>query len=71
MIEGHGDDLYKYDGIKMNFSSNTNCYADLKPLEQHLKTVLEKAIASYPEPQPKDLKLSSQTDLVSCRKKSV
>ena len=55
MIEGHGDDLYKYDGIKMNFSSNTNCYADLKPLEQHLKTVLEKAIASYPEPQPKRL----------------
>ena len=22
MIEGHGDDLYKYPGIKMNFSSN-------------------------------------------------
>ena len=55
MIEGHGDDLYKYDGIKMNSSSNTNCYADLKPLEHHLKTVLAKAIASYPEPQPKRL----------------
>ena len=55
MIEGHGDDLYKYDGIKMNFSSNTNCYADLKTLEHHLKTVLAKAIACYPEPQPKRL----------------
>ncbi|MDE7069819.1 MAG: pyridoxal phosphate-dependent class II aminotransferase [Alistipes sp.] len=52
MIEGHGDDAYKYAGpIRANFSSNV-CYdADLEGLKRYLCGRME-AIASYPEPEP-------------------
>lgn len=49
MIEGHGDDLYRYSGITMNFSSNIYARADLQPLEHYLRTRMQ-VIRSYPEP---------------------
>ena len=36
MINGHGDDLYRYDNIRMNFSSNIFSHADLSGLKKHL-----------------------------------
>lgn len=52
MIEGHGDDLYKYGGrIKLNFSSNVISSFDHSKLLAHLagKSWL---IGSYPPPSP-------------------
>lgn len=49
MIEGHGDDLYRYSGITMNFSSNIYARADLSRLEAYLCTRMD-VIRSYPEP---------------------
>ncbi len=52
MIEGHGDDLYRYgDLVKMNFSSNIYRHADLAPLQEHLKNHLD-VLGQTPEPQP-------------------
>ena len=36
MIEGHGDDAYKYKAIKINFSSNVYNHVDHSGLHQHL-----------------------------------
>ena len=49
MIEGHGDDLYQYSGIKMNFSSNIYTGTDLSALYSHLSTCMQ-VVCSYPEP---------------------
>jgi len=49
MIEGHGDDLYRYDGIRINFSSNIYARADLSSLERYLCSRME-VIRTYPEP---------------------
>lgn len=38
MIHGHGDDAFRYDAIKMNFSSNLPGFADLTALKAHLST---------------------------------
>jgi len=55
MLEGHGDDIYRYDDlVKMNFSSNVYQHADLTALQEHLKDTLDQ-IANYPEPQPRSL----------------
>lgn len=54
MIEGHGDDLYRYSGIRMNFSSNIYARADLGMLETHLSKHLS-AMRSYPEPMAQSL----------------
>ena len=54
MIEVHGDDLYRYDGIKMNFSSNIYNGTDLSDLQEFLRTRLD-AIGSYPEPSAASL----------------
>lgn len=52
MTEGHGDDLYKYEGlIRYNFSSNIYSQADLRPVKEHLAKSLE-LIERYPEPEP-------------------
>lgn len=52
MIEGHGDDSYKYNRpITANFSSNTYCRADLSRLKEHLCSRLD-AVGRYPEPEP-------------------
>ncbi|MBO6078604.1 MAG: pyridoxal phosphate-dependent class II aminotransferase [Bacteroidaceae bacterium] len=49
MIKGHGDDIFSYPGIKLNFSSNIVCRKDLDALYRHLSTVMPQ-ICSYPEP---------------------
>ena len=55
MIEGHGDDIYRYDDlVKMNFSSNVYQHTDLTALKQHLKDSFD-LISNYPEPQPRSL----------------
>ncbi len=54
MIEGHGDDIFKYEGIRLNFSSNVYPKADISPLVEHLKEHLN-SIKNYPEPSAKSL----------------
>ena len=54
MIEGHGDDLYRYDNIKMNFSSNIYNGTDHHALDDYLCTRMA-AIRSYPEPSAASL----------------
>ena len=54
MIEGHGDDLYRYKSIKMNFSSNIYAGTDLSALETFLRTRLD-VVRSYPEPSAASL----------------
>ena len=54
MLNGHGDDIYNYEGIRMNFSSNIYAHADLSGLEAHLCRHLN-VIRSYPEPSPRSL----------------
>ena len=49
MIEGHGDDLYRYNDIKMNFSSNIYNGTDLSALNAYLCSRLD-VVRSYPEP---------------------
>lgn len=51
MIEGHGDDIYRYgDAPKTNFSSNIYSHADLSGLKAHLAHCLD-VIGRYPEPE--------------------
>lgn len=52
MINGHGDDLYKYKHIVANFSSNVHQNTDNTSLIEHLREVLPICTASYPEPEP-------------------
>ncbi len=54
MIEGHGDDLYRYINIKMNFSSNIYNGTDLSALNNYLCTRLD-VVRSYPEPSAASL----------------
>ena len=54
MIEGHGDDLYRYNNIKMNFSSNIFAGTDLSELEDYLCTRMA-VVRSYPEPSAASL----------------
>ena len=54
MIEGHGDDLYRYGNIKMNFSSNIYAGTDLSALEDYLCSRMD-VIRSYPEPSSASL----------------
>ncbi len=49
MLDGHGDDIHSYSGIRMNFSSNIYAHADLSALEAHLCRHMN-LIRSYPEP---------------------
>lgn len=52
MIQGHGDDAYRYGlEIRANFSSNVYGHVDLGPLKGHLAARLD-AIGNYPEPEP-------------------
>ena len=52
MIQGHGDDAYRYGRtIRANFSSNVFGRVDLGPLKAHLQERLGE-IGHYPEPEP-------------------
>lgn len=55
MIEGHGDDLYRYNRpITANFSSNVFGRMDLTALKEHLCGRMD-LIGHYPEPVPTTL----------------
>ncbi len=54
MLNGHGDDAYRYKGILHNFSSNIFSHADLSGLKIFLATRLD-TIDTYPEPEPRAL----------------
>ena len=55
MIDGHGDDAFRYgDKIKMNFSSNVYSRADYSELKEHLMTHFD-VIGHYPEPDAHSL----------------
>ncbi|MBQ7443776.1 MAG: aminotransferase class I/II-fold pyridoxal phosphate-dependent enzyme [Bacteroidaceae bacterium] len=49
MLHGHGDDIFAYPGIKVNFSSNVYNHFDHSPLYAHLAACMP-AVANYPEP---------------------
>lgn len=52
MINGHGDDLFAFDGkIEHNFSSNVYSRLDLTPLKDFLAGRID-CLDSYPEPEP-------------------
>lgn len=52
MIEGHGDDSYKYSHpLTADFSSNVYPHADLTALKAHLCAQIH-TIGHYPEPEP-------------------
>jgi len=57
MTEGHGDDIYKYRDIRINFSSNIYAHADLSELEDHLRRTID-LIRNYPEPEPYSLEVA-------------
>ena len=52
MIDGHGDDSYKYSRpITANFSSNVYSKVNLSRLKAHLCECIGE-IGNYPEPEP-------------------
>lgn len=51
MTFGHGDDTYKYNDIRLNFSSNVYNHFDQEGLFCHLADRLDDVV-SYPEPAP-------------------
>lgn len=52
MINGHGDDLYRYPRVWANFSSNVYGATDNSELIAYLKERMPDVIGSYPEPEP-------------------
>lgn len=65
MIDGHGDDKYRYgDLVKMNFSSNIYQHADHSALKTHLMEHFD-VVGNYPEPQPRQLEqlIAQQEDI--------
>lgn len=55
MIEGHGEDTYRYQELlKMNFSGTGYLHADHTALKEHLMSHFD-VINNYPEPQPRSL----------------
>jgi len=55
MIQGHGDDRYRFDReIRSDFSSNVYSHVDLELLKAHLCKCLD-VIGRYPEPEPYSL----------------
>lgn len=51
MIQGHGDDLYKYNKVEINFSTNIFNHFNHSALFAYLAERLPR-ITSYPEPEP-------------------
>ena len=54
MIEGHGDDLYQFDDIRLNFSSNIYMQVGHSELEAYLAGRLS-SVRNYPSPSAKAL----------------
>ncbi len=56
MIEGHGDDIYRYGALRCNFSSNISPLIDTSGLRKYLAERLE-VINHYPEPSAHSLEV--------------
>ena len=54
MLNGHGDDIYKYKDIRINFSSNVYNHFCHDGLYAHLASRMD-CIRNYPQPTPSDL----------------
>ena len=54
MINGHGDDIYKYNDVRCNFSSNIYAGFSHHGLFDHLRKTVH-LITNYPEPSPVSL----------------
>lgn len=54
MINGHGDDIHNYKGVRSNFSSNIYAGFSYKGLYEFLSENMHR-ITSYPEPTPSSL----------------
>ena len=55
MIDGHGDDAFRYGGrVRVNFSTNIHQRVDHSGLLAHLAAVGD-IFSSYPEPEPRSL----------------
>lgn len=54
MLNGHGDDTYKYKDIRINFSSNVYNHFCHDGLYAHLVSRMD-CIRNYPQPTPSDL----------------
>ncbi len=54
MTDGHGDDIRRYAGIRINFSSNVYGHFDHSELFQYLASCLPR-LRHYPEPEPHTL----------------
>ncbi|MCM1490644.1 MAG: aminotransferase class I/II-fold pyridoxal phosphate-dependent enzyme [Muribaculum sp.] len=70
MIDGHGDDLWRYAGkVRHNFSTNIHSAFDHSPLMAHIASSAH-AILSYPEPEPVSVE-KKISGLHSCNQKEV
>ncbi|WP_320113249.1 aminotransferase class I/II-fold pyridoxal phosphate-dependent enzyme [Draconibacterium orientale] len=54
MIQGHGDDIYNFKNIQINFSSNVNSQGMSPGLQNHLKSCIS-CLDAYPEPSAEHL----------------
>ncbi|MBQ0020300.1 MAG: pyridoxal phosphate-dependent class II aminotransferase [Bacteroidales bacterium] len=54
MLNGHGDDIFKYKDIRINFSSNVYNHFDHEGLFSYLADRLD-YVVNYPEPSPSTL----------------
>lgn len=54
MINGHGDDIHNYGGVRINFSSNIYAGFSHDGLFDHLSKSM-RLVANYPEPSPLSL----------------
>ena len=55
MIEGHGDDLFRFEGrVRINFSSNIPQNVNHEELIRHL-CERGSLVGNYPEPEPKSV----------------
>ena len=70
MINGHGDDAYRYTAIRANFSSNVYHRVNHDGLNRYLSGYLS-CIRSYPEPEPMHWLPNWPSCMVSVRRKSV
>jgi threonine-phosphate decarboxylase len=50
MIKGHGDDIYQYEGIVSDFSSNICATTSHQPVMRHLASC-QQLLSHYPEPE--------------------
>lgn len=62
MINGHGDDIYRYPDIRINFSSNVYNHFSHDGLFRHLQSAME-SIRNYPDPSADVLKSELATKL--------